>query len=613
MAKKVTINLKPRKHRIYGRRHTTETVKGPADSHKDFPFPADLETKVTKAIKGRKGKVNPQKGVDEAKHEPFGAPFGYGGGIFRLVRLEPKIVPVKDTDPEWQALLNTASVLQGCMIQHQFDEHLEAFFGQMERTADWGIKNLPQFAEALTDHRRQISRLRDKVTDILPKALEQLIARNPKVPVPALIDHAVQMIVEQLGPLLSLLNLYTAVLNQYRDGLYTRLLNALNIYMRTTFHLFQGGDLENLVAGKPSTPTLPTESYQFGDKIITGLIGPGLGTIPAAKGPVHLHTLMVPMPLAPWALAPGGCLMGHEGWHNIENDVRLGKLPMLGERMASMAKALTEAYDDGSGPLKLSSRTIELNGQEVPMIDFVVKVFTDWLSEMGADSSGGICFNGPKSWMHSMNPSFPAMGIHHGSIEDAPVLYPSESVYSFVKLRDGTVTPEFEAHPQPSGRAGLLVPAVFDEIGFHKEGEEQRALVRKGFAGGKDPDVLTWANPEGEGEPVHLPFSDVRAAASFAAKNLIRAKHRTLMGKSCGDIVMWDENRERKKRMAVDMYEEGKIDIKPSMGTMFPTYMVAAGADYVQELARRGELTPETLAKAQELVSEGIEKTAPKF
>src|SRR5262249_46450544 len=154
---------------------------------------------------------------------------------------------------------------------------------------------------------------------------------------------------------------------------------AINKYMASCFHLFQTGDLDS---AKPQWQ-LPTSSYKYGDVLLSGLGGPGLGTIPAGKGPIGMHLLLMPLDMQDW-LSIAFALLSHESRHQIFSDVK----GMEEELQSVLKNAISRAVNGGG--IKLSGTRTRLGRYTVDTSDLLIKLMADCIGEIDADLSGGL-------------------------------------------------------------------------------------------------------------------------------------------------------------------------------------------------------------------------------
>ena len=539
----------------------------PGTGNRDLKFPSNDDL-VTRAVRKAKGKDGVIKKAPRQPRQPKGAKqdlsFNLGGGsLWDVIR--PAIV-ANMPDPDFQALINGADAIQRRMISRQFDEVMEQIFGDLEDTAAWAVLNMdPSLRQPIGDHQRQVTELRRQVEEALPKVVAELAKRNPGVPPAALVKHAVQMLAKELGPIVGVLNVYSAAFAQYRSGKFPLQLAAINQYMEACYRLWLNGDVEG--TGASATPQIPVESLSIGDKLLAMIGGGGLGTIPGAKGPVGLSLLMYPLDMLDW-ISLSLCLNSHEGGHQIFADIR-GFEPEMQKAVADSIIA-----NEASKKMLLSSAVTAVGRSKVATRDLLIKMVTDCIGEIEADVAG-VLVNGP-AFLYGMLLSFPAMLIRDGAVKDAKQLLRSSSVYMMEPQDDGSSKLEFEPHPPDYIRA-YLVAAMVEEIGYKTEADQLRALADK--AVGTLPTALTWEDADGQSKTViSIATADIKAIAPVVAKALIRTKLNCLKGKSLSDVVCWNAKRQVKAELLKKVLLAGGSDIPKDAGSMYPTLVGSAAA-----------------------------------
>jgi len=455
---KRSIDLAPRRHRFFSTQHSTKWVRG--TGNKDYQFPPHLAEVVLsrkaaqKPIKRGTGKrlrtkrsqaahdLRTSKKISEALDMLYQVGKNH---VFTLVTDHAKRLAAKagekvddQLERDYRALINGASLIQHLMIQRQWDSVLESFFGNMDRVAEQGVQQLPaKYKPKLEDHLRQLGLLRQQVLDAFPKVVKGLAEKNPGVPMQDLMEHAVELIAQELRQLLQVLALYTTTIQQYLSGNWSKMLHAINAYMESLFHLCQA---------------LKLNSFKVGDVVLTGFLGGGLGTIPAGKGALQLHLLLVQIDMQDWT-GPAIPLFGHEWEHQAFHDI-----PGLEEETP---KVVGEAIEEmvKSGGVNLASQKTKLGRNTVSTLALIVKLITDCIGEIDADIVGGVLLHGP-AFLFTMMYSFPAMLIRGGAIQDAKKLLRTDSVYTLHDAGDGKMQLEFELHPADWIRVYIVAAAL---------------------------------------------------------------------------------------------------------------------------------------------------------
>jgi hypothetical protein len=536
----------------------------PGTGSRDIQFPDDLAEQTVKKAKTRAGKIKVDDRAASTDPKPGDALlFNTGTSLWDI--LKPAVPVVQDAD--FAALVNGADAIQRRMIARQFDGIMEANFGDIENTAAWAVDNMPAaLKQPFTDHLRQVKSLRSQVETALPKVVAELARRNPGVPSRAILEHAIEMLAKQLGPILGVLNVYSEAIKQYQNGRWTPQLRALNNYMESCYRLWINGDVEGKAPGTP--PQIPLTNLHVGIRLMTTIGGDGLGTIPGAKGPVGLSLLMYPLDMLDW-IGLSLTLNSHENGHQIFADIK----DFEPEMQTVVQKGVVAAEKDTVKPLKLGSKQTAIGRATVPTRDLIVKMITDCIGEIEADVAG-VLVNGP-AFLYGMLLSFPALLIRDGSVKDAKALLRTSSVYMTEDQEDGSTKLEFEPHPPDYIRA-YLVAAMVEEIGYKADAD----LLRKqaDFAVGKLPDSLTWKPAEGKGPVISIKVADIKAIAPVVAKALIRTKLAALGNKSLSELVCWTAKQQTKAAAIADVLEKGDSTLPTNVGSLYPTLIGSAAA-----------------------------------
>src|SRR5262249_55938725 len=160
--------------------------------------------------------------------------------IFDIFR-HRAVPPMRSAD--YDVLVNGATPIQQIMMQDQFTFVTEKIVGDMVGRAHSAVDKFPpRYAVGLSGHARQLDNLRDQLDAQFPTLIRELAKQNPNAPLGAVLQHAVDMVMEELAPYLSILGVYDQAIAQHLDGRYQRLLNVINMYMEGCFRLYLTGD-----------------------------------------------------------------------------------------------------------------------------------------------------------------------------------------------------------------------------------------------------------------------------------------------------------------------------------------------------------------------------------
>jgi cell division septation protein DedD len=273
-------------------------------------------------------------------------------------------------------------------------------------------------------------------------------------------------------------------------------------------------------------------------------------------------------------------LLGHEARHNVYHDVKGTEEELL----KVVEQAIRDAHT--AGVIKFQNDEMTLGEQKVKTIDLIVRLFCDWLSEVDADVVGGVLFSGP-AFGANMVMSFPAMMVRDGKVSEKVKLIRTNSVFSLVPQPDGNVALVFEEHPIDYIRI-YLVAAALEEIGFAKQAKELRELAD--FAVGDElPKEVTYKEADDQTDMViKFATADLLAVASVMVKAIIRTPLAAQLGKSCGDLVMWNAKRQAKVDVLTDILSKGSSDLPTNQGSIFATYIGAAASQAYLKLVGQG-------------------------
>jgi hypothetical protein len=506
---------------------------------------------------------------------------GLLGGI--AVPTPAKIVPpgeTRETYAAGQLILKAADGMQELMMARMFDGFIEDRFRDMTTVVAWGVANGPaKKLKATTSLSRNLAKLQASYKETLPKVTRKLAAMNPKAPLTLVAQKAAEVLDQELASVLFMFNIYAESIKQVRDGLFTTELNAVEVFFEDAFQLYFAGDMHCTPDGKQGPAQLPSSVYSVGDVFMPRVTSSGLATVPGAKGPVGANALQLPFEML-GILAIVLPLLGHEARHNVFHDVK----GLEEEISEAVEKAIRAAH--AAGIIKFEKEEMQLGGQTVKTIDLVVKLFIDWLGEIDADVVGGVLFSGI-SFGDNMVISFPAMMVRDAKVSTKVKFIRTDSAFQLHPQPTGETALVFEEHPIDYIRI-YIVAAAMEEIGFPDAAKKLRELAD--FAVGDElPKYVTYKDAEGESDLViKFATADLLAVAPVVAKAIIRTPLKSQLGKSCGDLVMWNAKRQAKVDTLTDILAKGSSDLPTNIGSIFATYVGAAAAQAYLKLVREG-------------------------
>jgi len=590
---------------------------------KNSPFMTEPKTVVGKVVKKVRDRRRSRKAgaagrntvVDTGAKQmlPTGTP----------IRIIPRL-PDEPSDALGKTLIKGATGLQGNMVSRQLDGLVYENFGTDIGTLHWVLNGgvMPKRYHSGADSlAKQFEVLTPRFKEAIIGLLKELHKRNPEVPQSTLLKHAVELLNEQLAGFRFISKVYCDSFAQYRDGVYSKELMAINFFYEQAAALFKRVDPDS-PGKKPEG--LESIMYQVGDVYLARFTTMSLATIPGSKGPIGIHALQMPFDFQD-ILAIMLPLLAHEFRHNLFADVK----GLEDEMRSVLRSAIIE--DHKSGKLKFGSETMMLGSQQVSTRDLMIKLMVDSIGEIDADIAGGVLFSGT-SYLYNMMLSFPAMLVRGTPLSQAKKLLRTESSYRLVPQDDGSHALVFEPHPPDYIRA-YIVAAGLEEIGFKAEADECRRLAD--FAVGTPlPTHITWVDgggehEEGEGEEggaeskkqdmvIAFTVEDIKAVAPTVARAIIRAKLKSLGGRSTLDMVDWNAAREAKVQKLADVLVAGKSEVPSDIGSVYATYVGAAATlAYWRLLHNSGadvdasEVAKAVTANAMKMIASLLEK-APK-
>lgn len=594
-------------------------VVGEGKETYEFPTAGELIDNVLKRAEGETLKKKPRKSRSRSRKTKeddtnttekaivFNNLLEGGHPLGGIVRIIPRL-PDETDDELGRTLVEGADGLQQLMAGRQFDGLLDARFGEMVGSVNWAKSHMAaKYQPAVASLSTHLSKLQERYKEVLPEIVKQLAEKNPGVPLPALLQHAVKYLDQELNQILFIMKVYSDSFGQYRDGVHAEILDAVAFFYEQAFLLFQKLNPEDVAQEDTKDgfePQLDTTAFQVGDVFLARVTQMSLATIPGSKGPVGAHALQIPFDMLD-ILALMFPLFAHEFRHNVFHDVK----GLEEELVAAVKDAVVKAVKDGS--LKLKSEKTKLGKTEVKTVDLLVRMLVDSIGEIDADIAGGVLLSGP-AYLYNMIMSFPAMLIRDSGVKDAKKLLRTSSVYVLEEQEDGNVAMRFEPHPPDYIRA-FIVASALDEIGFPAEAKECRTLAD--FAVGKPlPDAITWTDAEEKVKmTISFPVEDIKAVAPVVAKALIRTKLKTLGNKSTGEMINWNERREGKVQKLVKQIVSGKSDIPEDVGTVYATYIGSAATLAYWQLVNEGGDPVESAKKVNSLAMSMLASLRQRF
>ncbi|MBA4078055.1 MAG: hypothetical protein C0508_23705, partial [Cyanobacteria bacterium PR.023] len=188
--------------------HTNIDVAGTGSDDFNFPSTEDLvKRSLKRAAREAKNQRKRDRKAGKSVTQPQGDSDNTGSDgqddgkslIGDLVIPQvAKVVPAgqtRETYTDGQTILQGADGFQAMMIARQFDGYYEERFGDMASLFTWGIANMEaKYKPVVISLDRQLGKLRTSYEKALPQLVADLAKRNPKAPIMAVMQKAVQLI-----------------------------------------------------------------------------------------------------------------------------------------------------------------------------------------------------------------------------------------------------------------------------------------------------------------------------------------------------------------------------------------------------------------------------------
>lgn len=477
-------------------------------------------------------------------------------------------------------LLVAAGGLRELLEDGKYDAIVAERFDEQSDKVSWARENMPaKYLPAIDSLEDQLTKLRRVYLGALPRTLDGLRAQNPNAPEYRLLEAAIEVLDEELTPIINVLRIWTDAFGQQRSGKYKEL-EAVVFSVEQAHHLFEGTDVTSSITPEAKS-RLNTRVYGIGNVYVARFSGEGPATLPGTRGPIGAHAIEVPHDERN-IITLMLILYMHEFRHDIFHDVE-----GLGDELSAVvAKAILDAHE--SGELKLSKNAVKIGKQQVPLANLLVKLMVDTIGEVDADISGGVLLGGP-AYLYNMISTFSAFNSKRKGVFNTQKMLRTDSFYELSQVGNGQVSLTFLPHPPDYIRAHI-VAAALEEIGFAKEAKQCRGLADQGVGFGNIPQYISWKSTEGKKEhpEIQIPVADIIAVAPIVARALIRTPLKSLGGTSTAEVINWTPEREAKAQMLAKLLMEGKSDLPTDKGDMHVTYVISAATLAYWGLCRSG-------------------------
>jgi len=466
-------------------------------------------------------------------------------------------------------LFVAAGGLRELLEDGKYDAIVAERFDDLVDKVNWARDNMgSKYQRAVESLSSQLSKLREVYLGALPRVLDGLRAQNPGVPEGRLIEAAVEVLDEELKQIISVLRIWTDAFGQQRGGSYKQL-DAVVFAVEQAFLLFEGNDPSSPLSSDVTT-RLKNRVFGVGDTFVARFSGEGPATLPGTRGPVRAHALEVPHDERHFITLMLVLYM-HEFRHDVFHDVE-----GMGEELTTVvSKAIMQA--SGRGELKLTREHVNIGKQRVPLANLLTKMYADTIGEVDADVSGGVLLAGP-AFLYNMLMTFSAFNSRRRGVFNQRQLLRTSSFYEMEENANGQMALSFLPHPPDYIRAHI-VAAALDEIGMPEEAKQCRLLADQAV-GWKVPEFITWDDVNGtKGRPtIKIPVEDIKRAAPFVARALIRTPLESLGKVSTGEVIYWTPKSEAKAQMLAEMMMDGEAQLPTDKGDIHVTHVIAAAS-----------------------------------
>ncbi len=466
-------------------------------------------------------------------------------------------------------LFVAAAGLRELLEDGKYDAIVAERFDDLVDKVNWARDNMgAKYQRAVESLSTQLAKLREVYLGALPRVLDGLRAQNPGVSEGRLIEAAVEVLDEELKQIISVLRIWTDAFGQQRGGSYKQL-DAVVFAVEQAFLLFEGGDPASPLSTDVTT-RLKNRVFGVGDTFVARFSGEGPATLPGTRGPVRAHALEVPHDERHFITLMLVLYM-HEFRHDVFHDVE----GMGDELTTVVSKAIMKA--SGSGELKLTRDHVNIGKQKVPLANLLTKMYADTIGEVDADVSGGVLLAGP-AFLYNMLMTFSAFNSRRRGVFNQRQLLRTSSFYEMEQTENGQMALSFLPHPPDYIRAHI-VAAALDEIGMPAEAQQCRLLADQAV-GWKVPEFITWDDVSGEkGRPtIKIPVEDIKRAAPFVARALIRTPLESLGKVATIDVINWTPKSEAKAQMLAEMMMDGDSQLPTDKGDIHVTHVIAAAS-----------------------------------
>jgi hypothetical protein len=458
----------------------------------------------------------------------------------------------------------------------RYDAIIAAQFDPLMGACNWALNNMPEkyhhTAKSILDH---LIRLKEIYGGALPRVINYLAAKNPKMSEEELLHAAVSVLNEQLSEILYTLSVWTEAFGQERDGLYPELLYVI-FFVEQALYIM-------------TDDAVKSQIFSISDVFTARYGAEGNFTMPNAKGPRNAHAINVPLSQRKVLVVISLALNAHEFGH----DFRRGIKGLLDELTEVVVTAIQEDYT--AGKYKFTSPTIKLGKQEIEMIAMLIQIYAQTLSETDPDVIASLLL-GP-GFGYAMLLSFGGFNLEgaQGVNSNATLFNTNGWLRRYSRFLIGDEGQLILEPHMPDVLRALILCDLYRLLGFVAEAEEIEAVVAK--AGGfPAPTDCVWFNGDPDSQfkfKIKVPIVDARQVSPTVVNAIVNKPLQRLGGKSTGQLTTWTKEDQTRVDVLVANIMAGSSDIPAGISAdIWATTIATVGPTAVWRLLKANALPP---------------------
>lgn len=418
-----------------------------------------------------------------------------------LSKLDPSIFPMPrmihfmKADPPRKIVSDERRIahdLANVMVDGLFTQPVYAFFAPDFKTLREDKPLLPrEYWEIADSLAHELDSAQQQVVRALPLVMAGLQKRYPQASTGQLYQGALQLIGNELAPILATVQMWTTGFRQALDPKLKDTLKLVRAIIESNLFLALTGNLklDQIGSHDQIKQLIPTINVSVGDVVLPVLIGPfdsGPAVIPipdGALGPRGGHLAFLPWNLIdvlPLIIS----IYMHEAGHLLQS--------VIVKFMETYAKLAADTIASGvrDGTLVFDEPFVMIGAQQVPAEQFWTMVFIGQLPELDADH-WGMRGSGAAAFIRCFINYLGAMTeVAFGNMDRVKYVLRMGSSYTVVQIGDGKVGIRLEPHPQDGPRIGSWQAAIAELMGFpHEAGY---AIDYAASESGPDAQRITW-------------------------------------------------------------------------------------------------------------------------